>query len=76
MPLLAPGLLKKIEADPRVAYVEQDGIVQLDPMEMGEDRRACNKYHMSSQILLIYPAGPLILPLAGRWAYLPGHGAN
>ena len=32
-----PGLLKKIEADPRVAYdVEQDGIVQLDPMEMGE----------------------------------------
>lgn len=32
-----PGLLKKIEADPRVAYVETDGIVQLPPMEMGED---------------------------------------
>ncbi|KAK1740226.1 subtilase family serine peptidase [Skeletonema marinoi] len=34
-----PGLLKQIEADHRVAYVEEDGIVQLDPMEMGEDRR-------------------------------------
>ena len=34
-----PGLLKIIEADHRVAYVEKDGIVQLDPMEMGEDRR-------------------------------------
>lgn len=34
-----PGLLKKIEADPRVAYVELDGVVQLPPMEMGEVRR-------------------------------------
>ena len=34
-----PGLLKQIEADHRVAYVEEDGIVQIDPMEMGEERR-------------------------------------
>eukprot|EP00984_Skeletonema_dohrnii_P013931 scaffold5837_cov98-Skeletonema_dohrnii-CCMP3373.AAC.3 len=34
-----PGLLKQIEADPRVAYVEEDRIVQLDPREMVEDRR-------------------------------------
>ena len=33
-----PGLFMKIEEDPRVAYVEADGAVQLDPMEMGEDR--------------------------------------
>ena len=34
-----PGLIKKIEADSRVAYVEKDAVVQLDPIEMGEDRR-------------------------------------
>lgn len=36
-----PGLLKQIEADSRVAYVEMDGIINLDPMEMemGDDRR-------------------------------------
>eukprot|EP00984_Skeletonema_dohrnii_P017460 scaffold7958_cov80-Skeletonema_dohrnii-CCMP3373.AAC.1 len=32
-------LLKQIVVDDRVAYVEEDRIVQLDPMEMGEERR-------------------------------------
>jgi len=36
---IPPGLIKKIEADSRVAYLEMDAVVQLDPMEMGEDRR-------------------------------------
>ena len=31
--------IKSIEEDSRVAYVEMDSVVQLDPMEMGEDRR-------------------------------------
>ncbi len=35
----SPVLVTNIEADPRVAYVENDGIIELSPIEMGEDRR-------------------------------------
>jgi len=36
---IPPGLRKKIEEDPRVEFVEDDATIQLDPIEMGGDRR-------------------------------------